>query len=75
MPNVTAAHAKYGDRVDFIGVNVTVNENKGRVQDSVKRRAVPAELNLVGQRVEEAVGHLESYLDAAMLAALPQVRR
>ena len=49
-------------------------ENKGRVQDSVKRRTVPTELNLVGQRVEEAMAHLESYLDAAMLASLPQVR-
>jgi len=50
------------------------SEPKGRVQDSVKRRAVPTELNLVGQRVEEAVAHLASYLDAAMLASLPQVR-
>lgn len=50
------------------------NENKGRVEDSVKRRTVPTELNLVGQRVEEAMAHLESYLDAAMLASLPQVR-
>jgi thiol-disulfide isomerase/thioredoxin len=32
MPNVQAAHARYGDRVDFIGVNVTVNDSKARVQ-------------------------------------------
>lgn len=31
MPKVEAAHAKYGDRVDFIGVNVTVNDSRARV--------------------------------------------
>ncbi len=44
------------------------------VTSAVPRRTVPAELNLVGQRVEEAMARLETYLDAAMLAALPQVR-
>ena len=32
MPAVAVAHDKYGDRVDFIGVNVTVNENRSRVR-------------------------------------------
>lgn len=41
MPNVVAAHAKYGDRVDFIGVNVTVNENKGRVKRFVEQHRPP----------------------------------
>lgn len=39
-----------------------------------KREAVPAELNLVGQRVEDALGQLDRYLDAAILAGLPCVR-
>lgn len=36
--------------------------------------AVPPELNLIGQRVEEALESLESYLDRALLAAHPEVR-
>jgi DNA mismatch repair protein MutS2 len=35
---------------------------------------VPAELNLIGQRVEEAVARLEQYLDAAILAQRAEVR-
>ncbi|OGV63270.1 MAG: hypothetical protein A3K19_12875 [Lentisphaerae bacterium RIFOXYB12_FULL_65_16] len=36
--------------------------------------AVPAELNLIGLRVDEALPRLETYLDRAVLAGLPEVR-
>lgn len=39
-----------------------------------RRPAVAAELNLVGQRVEEALLHLDAYLDDALLARMPCVR-
>lgn len=32
MPRVEAAHAAYGDRVAFYGINVTVNQTKDRVR-------------------------------------------
>jgi thiol-disulfide isomerase/thioredoxin len=38
MPTMRKAHQQYGDRVDFFGVDVTVNESKARV-----RRYVAAE--------------------------------
>jgi thiol-disulfide isomerase/thioredoxin len=41
MPNVVAAHARYGDRVDFIGVNVTVNDSKSHVQRYVDQHHPP----------------------------------
>ncbi len=41
MPNVAAAHARYGDRVDFIGVNVTVNENQSRVRRYLDQHKPP----------------------------------
>ncbi len=41
LPNVVAAHAKYGDRVDFIGVNVTVNESKSRVRRYLEQHHPP----------------------------------
>jgi cytochrome c biogenesis protein CcmG/thiol:disulfide interchange protein DsbE len=41
MPTVAAAHAKYGDRVDFIGVNVTVNESESRVRRYLDQHKPP----------------------------------
>jgi thiol-disulfide isomerase/thioredoxin len=35
LPRVKAAHAAYGSRVEFIGVNVTVNQSPGRVRKYV----------------------------------------
>jgi thiol-disulfide isomerase/thioredoxin len=32
MPEMRAAHQQYGDRVDFYGVNVTVNDGKAHVR-------------------------------------------
>jgi len=41
LPRMRAAHAKYSGQVDFYGVNVTVNESKGRVQRYVDRMNLP----------------------------------
>ena len=41
MPSMEAAKAKYGDRVDFYGVNVTVNESKDRVRRYVAEHHPP----------------------------------
>ena len=41
MPNMRAAQKTYGDRVDFYGVNVTVNERKERVQQYVTQNHPP----------------------------------
>lgn len=41
LPRVRAAHAAYGDRVDFYGVNVTVNESRSRVARYVTREHPP----------------------------------
>ncbi len=41
LPRVRAAHAQYGDRVDFYGVNVTVNESQSRVARYVTREHPP----------------------------------
>ena len=41
MPTVEAAHAKYGSRVDFIGVNVSVNQTRARVRRYVAERKPP----------------------------------
>jgi DNA mismatch repair protein MutS2 len=38
------------------------------------RASVPAELNLIGERVDEAQERLRAYLDQAVLAGLPSVR-
>jgi hypothetical protein len=32
MPTVEAAHARYGSQVEFIGVNVSVNQSPARVR-------------------------------------------
>ena len=44
------------------------------VRASVAARDVPRELNLIGQRVDEALDHLDRYLDDALLAGLREVR-
>lgn len=41
MPAVRRAHARFGDRVDFVGVNVTINESRGRVRRWVERERPP----------------------------------
>jgi thiol-disulfide isomerase/thioredoxin len=41
MPTVEAAHAKYGSRVEFIGVNVSVNQTPARVRRYVAERKPP----------------------------------
>lgn len=41
MPTVEAAHAKYGSRVDFIGVNVSVNQTRDRVRRYIAERKPP----------------------------------
>ncbi len=41
MPGVRAAHARYGTRVDFVGVNVTINESRSRVRRWVERERPP----------------------------------
>ena len=41
LPSMRAAQQQYGDRVDFIGVNVTVNERKERVQQYLAQNRPP----------------------------------
>lgn len=41
MPSMQAAKTKYGDKVDFFGVNVTVNESKARVVRYVAEHKPP----------------------------------
>lgn len=41
LPTMRAAHATWADRVDFYGVNVTVNERKDRVKEYVAKNAPP----------------------------------
>jgi cytochrome c biogenesis protein CcmG, thiol:disulfide interchange protein DsbE len=41
LPTMRAAQKQYGDRVDFYGVNVTVNERKERVQQYVAQNHPP----------------------------------
>ena len=42
--------------------------------DLAAAAAAPAELNLIGQRVEPALGELDTFLDRALLAGVGQVR-
>ncbi len=44
------------------------------VETSAAEREVPAELHLLGRRVEEALTSLDAYLDAALLASRQEVR-
>jgi thiol-disulfide isomerase/thioredoxin len=41
MPTVEAAHARYGTRVDFVGVNVSVNQTPERVRRYVAQKRPP----------------------------------
>jgi thiol-disulfide isomerase/thioredoxin len=41
MPTVEAAHARYGSRVDFIGVNVGVNQTRDRVRRYIAQKRPP----------------------------------
>lgn len=41
LPTMRAAQKQYGDRVDFYGVNVTVNERKERVKQYVAQNHPP----------------------------------
>lgn len=41
MPGMRAAKAQYGDRVEFIGVNVTVNQTPARVQRYLEEHDPP----------------------------------
>ncbi len=41
MPRVRAAKASYGDRVEFIGVNVTVNQTRERVRRYLEKHQPP----------------------------------
>ena len=41
LPKVRAAQAKYGDRVEFIGVNIAVNQTPARVRRYVEKEKPP----------------------------------
>ncbi len=41
LPRVKAAHAAYGDRVAFFGINVTVNQTRERVRRYLAQHAPP----------------------------------
>ena len=41
LPHVRAAKAKYGDRVEFIGINVTVNQTRDRVRRYLEKHKPP----------------------------------
>jgi thiol-disulfide isomerase/thioredoxin len=41
MPTMRAAKARYGDRVEFIGVNVTVNQTPARVKRYLEEHNPP----------------------------------
>jgi thiol-disulfide isomerase/thioredoxin len=41
LPRMRTAHAQFQDRVDFYGVNVTVNESRARVERWVAREQPP----------------------------------
>ena len=41
LPRVRAAHAEFGDRVEFFGVNVTVNQTPDRVKRWVETNKPP----------------------------------
>jgi thiol-disulfide isomerase/thioredoxin len=41
LPRVRAAKATYGDRVEFIGINVTVNQTRDRVRRYLEKHGPP----------------------------------
>lgn len=50
----------------------TVSTSRSTGDDASE--TAPRELNLIGQRVEPALGELDGFLDRALLASLPEVR-
>ncbi|MGQ9661135.1 MAG: endonuclease MutS2 [Kiritimatiellia bacterium] len=52
----------------------SASEGSPSVRVEAARGEVPSEINLVGQRVEEALGNLDRFLNAALIAGLPEVR-
>lgn len=41
LPVMKKAHARYGDRVEFFGINVTINQSKARVRRYIESRQPP----------------------------------
>ena len=41
MPTVEAAHARYGSQVEFVGVNVSVNQTRERVRRYIAQKKPP----------------------------------
>lgn len=41
LPRLKAAYTEYGDRIEFLGVNVTVNQNPDKVRSYVAEHAMP----------------------------------
>jgi thiol-disulfide isomerase/thioredoxin len=41
LPRVRAAHASYGDKVEFIGVNITVNQTPEQVRQYIEMNKPP----------------------------------
>jgi thiol-disulfide isomerase/thioredoxin len=41
LPRVKTAHAKYGDQVEFLGINVTVNQTPARVRRYLETHEPP----------------------------------
>ncbi len=41
LPRVRAAHAEFGDRVEFFGINVTINQSPARVRRWVESNKPP----------------------------------
>lgn len=41
LPRIRAAHDRYGDRVAFLGINVTVNQSPARVRRYLERHRPP----------------------------------
>jgi thiol-disulfide isomerase/thioredoxin len=41
LPQIRSAYAEYGDRVEFIGVNVTVNQTREQVRQYIEKHKPP----------------------------------
>jgi DNA mismatch repair protein MutS2 len=68
-----AARARRSSRVSAeVGGAATASSYRGRDLDEAT--SAPAEINLIGVRVEPALEQLDSYLDRALLASRRQVR-
>ena len=70
--------------INVRGITVKTNKNKLTLMPKIKAHKVyverkhysrvPAEINLVGERVEDAIIRLEPYLDSALLANMSSVK-